>query len=40
MQVNTFVGPVVALVFIVSIAVLYPAIKAALIQPVAAMHHR
>ncbi len=37
---NTFLGPVVTLVFIVSIAVLYPAVKAALIRPVEAMHHR
>ena len=33
-------GPVVTLLFIVSIAVLYPAIKAALISPVAAIQHQ
>jgi len=35
-----FVAPVLTLVFIVLIAVIYPAVKAALIQPVAAMRHR
>ena len=33
-------GPVVTLLFIVSMAVLYPAIKAALISPVAAIQHQ
>ncbi len=32
--------PVIALVVVVGIAVLYPALKAALIRPVEAMHHR
>jgi len=36
---STYLGPVVALVAIVGIAVLYPALKAALIRPVEAMHH-
>jgi len=35
-----FVAPVLTLVFIVLLAVIYPAVKAALIQPVAAMRHR
>ncbi|MCP4604800.1 MAG: ABC transporter permease [Proteobacteria bacterium] len=37
---NTYIGPIVTLVSIVFIAVLYPAIKAALIRPVAAIYHR
>jgi len=37
---NTITGPVVTLVVIVLIAVLYPAFKAALIRPIAAIHHR
>jgi ABC-type lipoprotein release transport system permease subunit len=37
---ETYMGPVVTLVFIVSIAVLYPAVKAALIRPVSAMRHQ
>jgi len=37
---ETYMGPVITLVFIVSIAVLYPAVKAALIRPVSAMRHQ
>jgi ABC-type antimicrobial peptide transport system permease subunit len=37
---GTYVGPVAALVIIVFFAVLYPALKAALIRPVAAIYHR
>ena len=37
---NSVVGPVVTLILIVSIAVMYPAIKAALISPVAAIQHQ
>lgn len=37
---SVFVGPIGTLVVIVVLAVLYPASKAALIQPVAAMRHR
>ncbi len=37
---NTYIGPVATLVGIVSIAVLYPALKGAWIQPVEAMHHQ
>lgn len=36
----TILAPVIMLIFIVSIAVLYPAIKAAWISPVQAMRHR
>ncbi len=39
-SVQTFTGPVVMLAAIVLIAALYPALKAAFIRPVAAMHHR
>ncbi|MBW2278554.1 MAG: ABC transporter permease, partial [Deltaproteobacteria bacterium] len=38
-SVETFTGPVFTMVFIVAIAVLYPAIKAARIRPVEAIHH-
>ena len=37
---NTFIGPVVAMLFIIGLAVLYPAIRAAMITPVEAMRHR
>ncbi len=37
---ETFSGPIMILVFVVLIAVLYPAVKAALIKPIAAMQHR
>lgn len=37
---NTYAGPIVTLLFIVFFAVLYPAIKAAVIEPVKAIHHR
>jgi ABC-type lipoprotein release transport system permease subunit len=37
---QTFTGPILTLGFVVLVAVLYPGIKAALIRPVAAMHHR
>jgi ABC-type lipoprotein release transport system permease subunit len=37
---STVLMPIVALLLIVSLAVLYPALKAALIQPVEAMHHQ
>jgi ABC-type lipoprotein release transport system permease subunit len=36
---GVFTGPIVTLVLIVSAAVIYPALKAALIDPVDAMHH-
>jgi putative ABC transport system permease protein len=38
--VGAFVGPIIILVVVIMIAVLYPAIKAALIRPVRAIHHR
>lgn len=38
-SVDTFRGPIVMLLFVVAFAALYPAIKAALIQPVEAMRH-
>jgi ABC-type lipoprotein release transport system permease subunit len=38
-QVETFSEPILVLVFIVAVAVLYPALKAALIRPVDAMRH-
>ena len=37
---NTFATPILVLVIIVGIAVLYPALKAAMIRPVDAMTHR
>jgi len=37
---NTIIAPVVTLVIVVSLAVLYPALKAALIRPLEAIHHR
>jgi ABC-type lipoprotein release transport system permease subunit len=37
---GVFVGPIVTLVLIISAAVVYPAVKAAVIDPVAAMRHR
>jgi ABC-type lipoprotein release transport system permease subunit len=37
---STFLTPVILLVLVVSIAVLYPSFKAALIRPVEAMRHR
>jgi ABC-type antimicrobial peptide transport system permease subunit len=37
---GTVAGPVLTLVFIVLVAVLYPAVKAARISPVEAMRHR
>jgi len=37
---NIFAGPIVTLVFIVFIAILYPAIKAAVIRPVEAIYHK
>jgi ABC-type antimicrobial peptide transport system permease subunit len=39
-RVGVFVEPIMVLVSIVAIAVLYPALKAALIRPVEAIHHR
>ena len=39
-QASTFTEPILVLVVIVAIAVLYPALKAALIRPVDAMHHQ
>ena len=36
---GTFIAPVASLVIIITLAVLYPALKAASIQPVAAMRH-
>ena len=38
-SVGIFTGPILVLVLIVAVAVLYPALKAALIRPVEAMHH-
>ncbi len=40
MNVQVFAGPIVALVSIVTVAVLYPAFKAALIRPVDAIHYQ
>jgi ABC-type lipoprotein release transport system permease subunit len=37
---HVYAGPVFMLVFVVSIAVLYPSVKAALISPLEAMRHR
>jgi ABC-type lipoprotein release transport system permease subunit len=37
---STFTGPIVALVVIVELAILYPALKAALIRPVEAIQHQ
>ncbi len=37
---STFTGPVFTLVFVVGAALLYPAVKAALISPVKAIHHQ
>lgn len=37
---KVFVGPIVTMVVIVAIAVVYPALRAAFISPVEAMHHR
>jgi ABC-type antimicrobial peptide transport system permease subunit len=37
---ETYTGPIFTLVFIVAVAVLYPAIKAARIRPVEAIHHQ
>ena len=37
--VNTYAGPVITFVLIVSVAVIYPALKAAFIRPVEAIHH-
>jgi ABC-type lipoprotein release transport system permease subunit len=39
-SVETYTGPVFTMVIIVAIAVLYPAIKAARIRPVEAIHHQ
>lgn len=38
--VDTYVGPVVALVVIVALAVTYPALRAAFIEPITAMRHQ
>jgi ABC-type antimicrobial peptide transport system permease subunit len=38
-SVGIFTGPILVLVLIVAVAVFYPALKAALIRPVEAMHH-
>jgi ABC-type lipoprotein release transport system permease subunit len=38
-SVGIFTGPILVLVLIVAVAVFYPALKAALIHPVEAMHH-
>jgi ABC-type lipoprotein release transport system permease subunit len=38
-SVEIFTGPILVLVLIVAVAVCYPALKAALIRPVEAMHH-
>lgn len=37
---QTYTGPIIALLFIVAIAVTYPALKAAFIKPVTAMRHQ
>ena len=37
---ETLLGPVLTLLGVVAVAVLYPALKAAMIQPVDAIHHR
>ena len=37
---HVYGGPVFMLVFVVSLAVLYPSVKAAVIRPVEAMRHR
>jgi ABC-type lipoprotein release transport system permease subunit len=37
---ETLLGPILTLLGVVSLAVLYPALKAAMIQPVDAIHHR
>jgi hypothetical protein len=39
-EASTFFGPVITLVIVVGIALTYPALKAAAIRPVQAMHHR
>ena len=39
-DVQSFTRPIVMFIVIVSLAILYPALKAALIRPVRAMHHR
>lgn len=38
--VDSFTRPIVMFIVIVSLAILYPALKAAMIRPVRAMHHR
>jgi len=37
---STFAGPILTLVIVVSVALLYPALKAAFISPVKAIHHQ
>ena len=37
---STFTGPIFTLVFVVGIALVYPALKAAFISPVKAIHHQ
>ncbi len=37
---SVFAGPIISLIVIVGIAVLYPALKAAMIQPVEAIRHQ
>ena len=39
-SVETYMGPIATLLFIVFVAVLYPAIKAAVISPIQAIHHQ
>ena len=39
-ETSTFIGPIITLIAVVSIALLYPAFKAAAIRPVQAMHHQ
>jgi ABC-type antimicrobial peptide transport system permease subunit len=36
----TFIGPLTMLVVVVSIALVYPALKAASLSPIKAIHHR
>jgi hypothetical protein len=37
---SSFTGPIMMLAIVVGLAILYPALKAAWIRPIRAMHHR